>query len=68
MGVVMNRNISRSVAAPSLEAAAGLAWNFGGFEIKGGYEFNTFFNASNINNVQSDVLTHGFFAGGAWNF
>lgn len=67
-GTVLNRRVSATKAVSSIEAAAGLAWQIQGFKIKGGYELNSWFNASSLNAKDSDVLTHGFFAGASWNY
>jgi len=67
-GVVMRRSLSKTKAAPMLEAAAGLEWRYDAFSVKGGYELNSWFNASELNAQTSDELFHGFFAGASWNF
>lgn len=67
-GIVLNRQLSNTLAVPVIEAAAGLAWRCNGLEIKGGYELSSWFNASSLNGESSDVLFHGFFAGGSWNY
>ena len=67
-GTVMQRSVSKTKAAPMLEAAAGLEWRYDAFAIKGGYELNSWFNASELNAQTSDELFHGFFAGASWNF
>lgn len=67
-GQVLNRNYKETIALPGLEAAAGLAWKYDAFEIKGGYELNTIFNATNHNGQFDDLLFHGFFAGASLNF
>ena len=53
--------------APSVEAAAGLAWKRGNFEVHGGYEFNDWFNASRLMDTTGDFMTHGWFVGVGWN-
>ncbi len=68
MGTVLDRNFEETISTPVLEAAAGLAYGIGGFEIKGGYEFNSFFNAANFNGERSDVSARGFFAGVSFNY
>jgi len=61
------RRAKKSYATPSVETAIGLAWRRGGLEVKGGYEFNSWFNASSLNGKNSDFATRGLFAGLSWN-
>ncbi len=58
---------SKTYATPSVEAALGVALNFNNFQVKGGYEFNDWFNASKLNGGVDDFIAHGWFVGASWN-
>ncbi|MBR5759228.1 MAG: hypothetical protein IKX88_11600 [Thermoguttaceae bacterium] len=53
--------------AGAVEAALGLAWRKGNFQIQGGYEFNDWFNAAKVDGKNSDFFAYGWFAGISWN-
>lgn len=61
------RQSKRTNAAPSIEASLGLTIKRGNFSVKGGYEFNDWFNAVDLDGKTEDFLTHGWFAGISWN-
>ena len=62
------REIKKTYATPSVEGGVGLSWKRNGFEARGGYEFNAWYNASNLNGRKSDFLAHGYVAGLGWNY
>ena len=61
------RKMKRTEATPSVEAGLGVAWRRGEFEVRAGYEFNDWFNASNLNGTTNDFIAHGWTVGLAWN-
>lgn len=60
-GVLINFQDSYSQAVPVLEAAAGLAWQRGPWEVSGGYELNSWFNMASLNRASYDMILDGFF-------
>ena len=63
-----SRTIKKTYATPSLEGGVGLSWKRNGLEVRGGYEFNAWYNASYLNGRKSDFLAHGYVAGLGWNY
>ena len=61
LGTMANYSISYTQAVPVFEAAFGIAWSRGPWEISGGYEINTWFNIGEVNKVSNDLLIDGFF-------
>ncbi len=65
---VQTTAIKKTYFTPSLEAGLGLTWKVNGLEVRGGYEFNAWYNAANMNGRKSDFLAHGFVAGLGYNY
>lgn len=66
-GQIVNYSQKTDKTLTGVDAKGGLAWGVGGFEISGGYEFNTFFDATTFKGQRSDLTASGFFAGASWN-
>ncbi len=66
-GAVLNYACKTSETLFGFDAMAGASWSYGGLEIKGGYEWSTWNDASSISGVKSDVSFGGFVAGASWN-
>jgi hypothetical protein len=62
-GVILAFADDYTQAVPVVEAAAGAAWRTGNWEVKGGYELNTWFNMAEIGRSSYDLLLDGLFLG-----
>ena len=53
--------VSTSQIVPVLEAAAGIAWGWGPWEISGGYEMSNWFNMADIDRSSQSLFIDGAF-------
>ncbi len=62
-GVILALEDDYTQAVPVVEVAAGAAWRTGNWEVKGGYELNSWFNMAEIGRSSYDLLLDGLFLG-----
>lgn len=60
-GTIIDYSPRYTQAVPVLDAAAGVAWCRGPWEISGGYELSTWFNMGEINRASNDLILDGLF-------
>jgi hypothetical protein len=60
-GTLLDFHNSSSHAVPVLEAAAGVSWNRGPWEVSAGYELSTWFNMADADRSSYDLIFDGFF-------
>ena len=63
-----NGEIKKTYFTPSVEGGVGLSWKINGLDVRGGYEFNAWYNAANMNGRKSDFIAHGVVAGLGYNY
>jgi hypothetical protein len=60
-GVVLDLPVNTTQIVPVLEAAAGLAWSRGPWEISGGYEMSNWFNMADLERASQSLFIDGAF-------
>ncbi len=60
-GVVINLAGSSTQVVPVTEAAAGIGWRYGVWEVSGGYEMSNWFNLAQANRSSQSLLLDGCF-------
>ncbi len=60
-GVVVDLPGSSTQVVPVTEAAAGIGWLHGPWEVSAGYEMSNWFNLAQVNRASQNLLLNGFF-------
>jgi hypothetical protein len=60
-GVVVNVKENSTQVVPVTEAAAGIGWCFGPWEVSAGYEMSNWFNLAQANRTSQNLLLDGCF-------
>ena len=60
-GTILNFAGKHSQAMPVIDAAAGMSWTHGRWQVAGGYEMSTWFNVGEIDRASHDLILDGFF-------
>jgi hypothetical protein len=61
-GVISDFANTSTRAVPVVEAAAGVGWKRGCWDVRVGYELNSWFNMAQVNRASYDLLLDGLFA------